>query len=285
MLRAATPWTLLFVFAAISLAALASLLFILLGGAEPSWAHINFAANESSSKSRAAQLREKLNMPITLDRGIDVSAPLKDAVEFLSDRYDVPFLFDTRGFEAIGVMKVEYQPVQLPPMAGVKLKTVLQMLLSQVKGDVYTGTYMVKDDYILLTTTYHADHAFHDDPPGGPLEAPTVDVDLFQKPLSAALREIGDQTGANVVLDERVGETARKPVTAVLTRVRVDTAVRLLADMSGLRVAVLDNVLYVTSVENARELEAEHDARRRQVQKEKEQREEEMKLIPAPWFK
>src|SRR5262249_50749316 len=63
---------------------------------------------------------------------------------------------DSKAFEAIGVQKVEEQPVQLPKMVGVSMATVLRLLLAQVKGDVYTGTYLVRRDYIEVTTTYNA---------------------------------------------------------------------------------------------------------------------------------
>ena len=50
----------------------------------------------------------------------------------------------------------------------------------------------------------------------------------------------------------RIGES-----TATLTNVPIDTAVRLLADMAGLQVIQVDNVLYVTTPENATRFAAE----------------------------
>ena len=58
-----------------------------------------------------------------------------------------------------------------------------------------------------------------------------------------------------------MGEKARRPITATFAHVPVDSAVQLLADMAGLRMVVVDNVLYVTSPENAKDLQAQVDAR------------------------
>ena len=46
-------------------------------------------------------------------------------------------------------------------------------------------------------------------------------------------------------------------VTARLANVPVDTALRVLADMAGLKVVRMENVFYITSAENAEKLEKE----------------------------
>jgi hypothetical protein len=255
-----TPWTLLFVFAAISLAALGSVLFLVLGGPEPVWGRFDPEDFEPRARSRAERLREKLHSPVNLDKGIDADTPLKDAIEFLADKYAFPMLIDTKAFEAIGVQKVEEQPVSLPKLVGVSLRTVLRLLMGQIKGDVHTGTYIVQDDTVLLTTTAHVFQGENVSLENGILP-PTVDVNVHQKPLRAVLREIGDSTGVNVLIDPRVGDKARRPISATFAHVPVDSAVRLLTDMTGLRMVVMDNVLYVTSPENAKEMQAEQNAR------------------------
>jgi hypothetical protein len=193
---------------------------------------------------------------------------LKDALEFLADRYDVPVIVDFKAFEEIGVQQVEEQPVQLPKMVGVSLATVLRLLLSQLKGDEHHGTYAIQDDHLLITTTLHASNAETWTADSG-APAPTIDVDCVQKPLQDALQEIRDLSRMNILVDARVADKARKPVTATLAKVPADTAVRLLADMGDLRMVVVDNVLYVTSVDNAKELQAQQEARARQRQAKK----------------
>ena len=111
---------------------------------------------DAAGRAAANRIKEKLATPVNLDKGIDANTPLKDALEFLADRYDLTLIIDSKAFEAIGVQKVEEQPVQLPKMVGVSMTTVLRLLLAQIKGDVYTGTYLVRRDYIEVTTSYNA---------------------------------------------------------------------------------------------------------------------------------
>lgn len=109
-----------------------------------------------ADRNKAKQIQEKLSKPVNLEKGIDENTALKDALDFLADRYDLTIIIDAKAFEAIGVAKVEEQPVKLPRMVGVSMATVLRLLLAQVKGDVYTGTYLVRRDFIEVTTTYNA---------------------------------------------------------------------------------------------------------------------------------
>ena len=90
---------------------------------------------------------------------------------------------------------------------------------------------------------------------------PSVGADYDRVPLAEALQDLSDQTGINIVVDSRLEQPARAEVTAHFHRVPLDTAVRLLADMAGLRLVVMDNVLYVTSKENAKEIDAEEEPR------------------------
>src|SRR5579871_3818528 len=224
MFRNVAPWMLVVVFLAISVAAVGSVLFLVLGGAEPVWGGINVLEIEPRADSRADRIREKLNMPVNLDKGIDTNTPLKDAIEFLCDRYDMTMIVDSQAFEAIGVQKVEEQPVQLPKMVGVSMRTVLRMLLGQIKGDVHRGTFLVQDDHILITTT---GHGFQGELANAentlPNAAPTIDVQAENKPLVVVLRDIVDHSGANILIDPRVGDKARRPVSATLSHVPVDS--------------------------------------------------------------
>jgi hypothetical protein len=260
MFKAAAPWTFLIVFGAISLAAVLSVLAMVVGAGEPFWGCAGASQLDPALNSVTKQLRGRLNQRINLDKGIDGNTPLKDALEFLADRYDLTLIIDTTAFEQIGVQRVEETPVTLPKMTRVRLSTVLRMLLAQVKGDVHSGTYVIEKDYVCITTT---GRTFRGEslPADERLGIAVVDTCIDQTPLSAALREIADDAGINLLLDARVAETARKPVSAAFTQVPADTAVRLLADMCGLRAVAVDNVLYVTTVDNAKEIEAEQKAR------------------------
>src|SRR5262249_26461947 len=67
-------------------------------------------------------------------------------------------------------------------------------------------------------------------------------------PLTEALDELADLTGATIVLDGRVGDSAKTPVTARFNNtISLQDAVRLLAEMADLRVETENSILFVTS--------------------------------------
>jgi tetratricopeptide (TPR) repeat protein len=100
--------------------------------------------DQNSGKTK--ELRDKLNKTVNIEKAID-NAPLRDVIEFLSDKYELTILVDTQAFDQQGQKAVEDAPVKLPKMPGVTLSTVLRLLLSQVNG-----TYLIRRDYIEITT-------------------------------------------------------------------------------------------------------------------------------------
>lgn len=212
----------------------------------------------SSERLSAKKVRMALDRRITLDKGVPPNTTLKDVLDFFETEFGVPFLIDSNAFAATGVQKVEEQPVQLPIMAKVPLRKVLRLLLGQIKGEPYFGTFLAQDDHVLVTTTYYANPELW----GKQYNGPNVDAEFDGKELTDALRDLSELTGISVVLDRRMAEKAQVKVTAAIRDVPLDTAVRMLADMAGLKVAALPNALYVTSGENAKALEEERKERR-----------------------
>jgi hypothetical protein len=209
------------------------------------------------------RLRAKLNKPINLEHGIDANTPLKHALEFLSDRYEITILVDEAGFPSVDVVEggkstkltIVEEHVRLPKMTGVSLDTVLRLLLSQLHA-----TYLVRRDCLEVVPmdkswaegwTADARHL-----------ASVVSADFQNERLPKALQSLADQTGINVLVDAKIGDKANQVlVTAALSNVPVDTAVRLLADMGDFKAVTIDNVLYVTSKGNAAILLKEQEKR------------------------
>jgi hypothetical protein len=101
---------------------------------------------------RIKRLQSQLAQPVTLDKGLDANTQFKDALEFISDRYDITILVDTQAFKTDNsVESVDDLPVKLPRMVGVSLGTVLRLLAAQVNG-----TYLIRRDYIEITTGQRA---------------------------------------------------------------------------------------------------------------------------------
>jgi hypothetical protein len=203
------------------------------------------------------ELRERLSRPIVLPQGIAPNTPLKDVLDFLQEKHGLPLvLINEDALRAIEIQKPDEQPVTLLPMKGVRLSTVLPLLLSQLKGAGSVATYVVRGDHLEITSTKQMrprewTGEMRD------LLVPRVQLEFDGETLEEALREVSDSIGVNVVLDGREADKGKKPVKLTLNEVPADTALRLLADMAGLRPVVMDNVFYITSAKNALDIEAE----------------------------
>lgn len=208
-------------------------------------------SDPASLQSRVDQLRGKLMKPANLPRGVDPNTPFNDAKDFLSDTHEIPIFIDRGAFKAQEREAVEDVPVRLPRMIGVPIGEALDRLAEQVGGVI-----LLRPWEVLITTRQRARP---EEWAAGPPElVPEVRVRFANQALDASLREVSLLTGISVVLDARVREQASKVmVSADLNGVPLPSAVRVLADMGGLRAVVLDGMLYVTSVPNAERLEKE----------------------------
>lgn len=80
-----------------------------------------------------------------------------------------------------------------------------------------------------------------------------VSVDCDGTEFGTAVKQLATDTGVNVVIDPRLGDKAKKSVTLKLEDVPLETAVRLLAEVTDLRAVRSSNVLFVTSMEKAKD--------------------------------
>lgn len=82
-----------------------------------------------------------------------------------------------------------------------------------------------------------------------------VSVDGEATTLSAVLKSLADESGANVTIDPRVLQKQADPAVKLkLDDVPLETAVRLLAEVGGLAAVRMNNVLFVTTEERAARL-------------------------------
>jgi hypothetical protein len=212
---------------------------------------------KKSAGPSARELLARVRQPITLDKGVDPNTPLKDALEFLADKFEVPILIDAMAFRDMGIQELETAPVRLPIVRNISMAKVLRKLLGQV-----LATYTVHDGYlgvVPLPTVPGADGTLQVDRS----VLPSVYAIFEKRPLNEALQELSDLTDITVVLDtNRAAEKVKAPVTATFKNVGVDTAVRLLADMAELQMVRMDNVLYVTTAENAARVQPAREERK-----------------------
>jgi hypothetical protein len=188
----------------------------------------------------------------------DPKETLGEVLDLFTKRYGITFTIDDQAFKTEMVDDVRSKPVlerPLPRMNRVRLATLLHKLLARVPSQSGT-TYLVRRDAIEITTMAKVAAEVWKPNYTGPF-LPLLSVSFDKVPLSEALRQLADQSGFNVVLDARAAAAARTPVSMDLLNTPLDTAVGLLADSADLKPFVVDNLVYVTSRENAAKLQEE----------------------------
>jgi hypothetical protein len=91
---------------------------------------------------------------------------------------------------------------------------------------------------------------------------PETSLSPERRPLSEILEDLAVETEFNIIQDPRVARQLKTPLTAALRGTPLDTAALILADMAGLRTVLKDNVLYVTTPENAQRLKQQQQQNR-----------------------
>jgi hypothetical protein len=217
------------------------------------------AEEKAKEAARTPQaVRAKLASPAAVDE-IGAGTPLKEAMQFLAERFEVTIAIDVDAFKTdLGIQDVDNQPVKLAKMNNVRLDTVLRLLVQQTGGDFFISNdgviwIMPKDTLVSR------------------ILAQTVTVNFEKKPLDEALKQLAQQSGLSIVLDQRrAGDNARTQVTADLRNVNLDDALRIVADMAELKAVVVGRAVYVTTAENAKVIKEELEQKRQEEEKRKE---------------
>ncbi len=210
------------------------------------------------AEAAAERIRKALDMTLTVDYE---GTTFGEAMSQLREKTKLNLVVDRVALQQTGI-NVDDQPIQKLHLKEVKARTVLRQLLAQLPQvqdfDPITGqarpgglTYVVDDDIILITFEGRAFRR---------MMAQKVNVDAEKSALDIVLKQIANDTGVNVVLDPRQLEKVKDiGVTLRLTQVPVETAVRLVAEMAGMRSVKMSNVLFVTSKETAAEIKKEEE--------------------------
>jgi len=215
---------------------------------------------------------------------------LRDLLEYLSERYQVPIRIDLTSFARMripGAIDLYEKPVKLPLVKGMNVGDILREALAQLdlgpgteRGGSGLGgqvTFRIRNGQIAIVPAYVPFLPSVGNPPGNG-DDPTVNlspglileqeegepitVSIEEKPFTEVLQELRRITGANIVLDARQKDKAKFAVTATLNDVRLLAALRVLSDMSDLQPVALNNIYYITSRENAERLQKEIDRKR-----------------------
>ncbi|MCI0457823.1 MAG: hypothetical protein L0Z62_12715 [Gemmataceae bacterium] len=167
-------------------------------------------------------LQEQIN---TRYKGEDVVPILVNDQAFKDENPEAPDIYDTL--------------VKFPPWPRrMSVAHALRVVLSKVATG--NATFLARRGHIEVTTEDRASlpHLLQE----------KITATFEKRPLEEALEELIDLTGAMIIVDTRLGEKARTPVSARLQNpVPLEWAVKLLAEMAEVRVRIDHDWLFITS--------------------------------------
>lgn len=232
---------------------LAGLLLVVLTGSAVLGQGQTQPAGKKSDKPAKAELKEPTSRELLawLDETIDLKRyQQQQTLQEILDKFiadfaargkELPVLVDKTAFreEHPDAPDVTDVPVRFPDTPRrMTFGRALRYALSRVPTD--NATFLVRGGTLEITTLDRA-------APAQMFEA-LITASFDKRPLAEALEALADQTGANIVVDPRVAEKALAPVSATFrNNISLETGVRLLAEMAGLRVRVeRGEVLFVS---------------------------------------
>jgi hypothetical protein len=211
---------------------------------------------------RSNEVRKKLAATVNFSGFDDPETKLDEALQHLTKLYDISFEVNDQAFrdEMIDNLADKALGKALPKMNNVTVEAVLRRILARIPS-TSGATFVVRGGVMEITTRRYASPSRWgtggEGEGGATIPAPETSIAFEKRDLKDALQEIADATGVNIVLDARAGDKGKTVVSATMRGVGVDTAVQLLANMADLTVIPVENVLYVTTKENAKALRAD----------------------------
>jgi hypothetical protein len=186
--------------------------------------------------------REGLDQVVTLD--IDRQS-LSAAVAQLRDKTKLNIVLDNQALQQVGVNPDQPAAPAQADLKDVKVRAALRTLLTP-----YNLTFVVIGDSVVITTEEEATAR---------QMGQRVSVHLDKVEFAAALKQIARDTGVNLPLDPRADKEASAKVSLDADDIPLETAVRLLAEMAGLKPVRAANTLFVTKKEVAAAMRADLD--------------------------
>ncbi len=209
----------------------------------------------------ADSLRAALEKNVTIDF---TGNSLNDAINHFREKAGIAIHIDPVAIGLLGMTDAPdgvvqpgiVQPgfpggiVQQPNQGQFKLKAtnekagqVLRRMLNP-----YGLTYIISQDALLVTTEEMAMvRQFRQ----------RVTVNLEDVPLKKAVRDLARNHGINLVIDPKVAKQSDAPVSLQLDNTTVETTLRLLAEVGGLKAVRMGNVIFVTTDEKAKRIREE----------------------------
>jgi uncharacterized protein YaiI (UPF0178 family) len=208
------------------------------------------AAAEAPSVKTAA---EKIKQALAQSRDLEIAdEPLDAAVNQLREQTGINLVIDQAAVPALAVKAVQAGVPGMPvPSPYAHLRVTVHSAGRPVREALAKAlrphglVVVVVGDSALITP---ADRAAERQ------LGQAIHLDADALPLKDVLQRLARDTGANVMLDQRLTKEGQTAVRAQLDDVPLETAVEVVADQAGLKAVRLSNVLYVTTEARAEKL-------------------------------
>ncbi len=197
-------------------------------------------AEPKAGDNAVVKARKALELKITCKAD---GKTLNEAIDLLKEVSKIDISLDTTTIQMLGMDP--NQPVVKFDFKDVKLKDGLRTAFASMNlrcGITSSGIVVSTDEGLTIRQLRQR-----------------VNIDVDGKSLAETLKELADETGANVVIDPRAKKIADEKITLKIDDVPLESAVRLSADMGGLAVIRMSNVLFVTTEARADKLRPDAD--------------------------
>jgi hypothetical protein len=220
------------------------------------------AGDSAVEAKRAVEVRKKLDATIDFSGIEDPDTKVGEVLQLILGRNGIKYEFNEQAFRDEQLDDLASKPLgrEIPKESNVPIATILRRILARIPTPSGT-TFAVRGGVVEITTRRFASPSSwqryrewqsEGRYEGNPIFPPVVTIAFDKRDLQDALQEIADATSVNIVLDARSKEKGKTPITATLRDAAVDTVVQLLADMADLEAVTVDDILYVTTKENAK---------------------------------
>jgi hypothetical protein len=190
-------------------------------------------ANGNADKTPLAAVRKALNEVGDMNYQ---ARSLNDVITDLKEKSKIPVVLDNMVYQ-FGLDP--NQPVVNVNLKQVKLKDGLAAALEPFNlkyGLTAQGLFISTEDAVTARQLRQR-----------------VSIDCEGTEFAAVVKQLASDTGANITIDPRLKDKAKAAVTLKLEDVPLETAVRLLAEVSDLRAVRSSNVLFVTTADKAKD--------------------------------
>jgi hypothetical protein len=201
----------------------------------------------AAEESPAQKIRKELNIPVTIEL---LNLPLVQAFNQLKEKTGVDFVLDRAVLDTYFMERTGGNGGIDNIMVTAKLnKTPLRRGLRKLLSEYDLG-YVILGDHVLITTQSMTCNRL--------MRLP-ISIDVDKVPFVDALKTLARDTATNLVLDKAVAKEGQEKVSLQLEDVALETVVRLLGEQAGLKMVIVDNVLFVTSKTRAAEMREDPD--------------------------